>query len=305
MIEIPEAVVLTKQINEAIAGKQIRRVTAAKSPHKFAWYHGDPQDYGALLAGRVISEAIPLGGFVEIRAEDAVLLFAEGVALRFHLSGQKRPQKHQLEIEFHDSSALTASVQMYGGLWAFAQGDAGNGQAWENQYYALAKEKPSPLSQGFTRAYFDSITVGPGLRTEPGLPKKPGLHTSKTVGPPTGVEKLSAKALLATGQRIPGLGNGVLQDILFGAGIHPRRKAGTFEEEDWSALYHSIRLTLQQMASQGGRDTERDLFGNPGGYPTKLSKLTVGKPCAECGQTIRKDAYLGGSIYYCPECQKQ
>jgi hypothetical protein len=31
------------------------------------------------------------------------------------------------------------------------------------------------------------------------------------------VKKLSLKALLATEQRIPGLGNGVLQDILFKA----------------------------------------------------------------------------------------
>ena len=35
-------------------------------------------------------------------------------------------------------------------------------------------------------------------------------------------KKLTAKAFLATEQRIPGLGNGVLQDILWDAGIDPR-----------------------------------------------------------------------------------
>ena len=40
MIELPEAMVLSKQLNESIRGKRIMNVIAAHSPHKFAWYHG-------------------------------------------------------------------------------------------------------------------------------------------------------------------------------------------------------------------------------------------------------------------------
>ena len=39
-----------------------------------------------------------------------------------------------------------------------------------------------------------------------------------------GYRKKSAKALLATDQMIPGLGNGVLQDILYLARVHPKTK---------------------------------------------------------------------------------
>jgi len=42
MIEIPEAAVLAKQLNQTITGKHIQNVVAAHSPHKFAWYAGDP-----------------------------------------------------------------------------------------------------------------------------------------------------------------------------------------------------------------------------------------------------------------------
>ncbi|MFA6873005.1 MAG: zinc finger domain-containing protein, partial [Bacteroidaceae bacterium] len=28
------------------------------------------------------------------------------------------------------------------------------------------------------------------------------------------------------------------------------------------------------------------------------------QPCPRCGNQIRKEAYMGGSIYYCPTCQK-
>ncbi|MDE7008051.1 MAG: hypothetical protein K2P07_07815 [Lachnospiraceae bacterium] len=40
------------------------------------------------------------------------------------------------------------------------------------------------------------------------------------------------------------------------------------------------------------------------GYWTLLSKLTVGKPCPYCGSNIQKASYLGGTVYFCPECQE-
>ena len=61
--------------------------------------------------------------------------------------------------------------------------------------------------------------------------------------------------------------------------------------------------TLGEMAENGGRDTETDLFGNPGRYVTIMSRNHVGKPCPACGTQIRKAAYMGGSIYFCPDCQ--
>lgn len=69
-------------------------------------------------------------------------------------------------------------------------------------------------------------------------------------------------------------------------------------------MYGAVKNVLRDMTSQGGRDTERDLFGRPGGYNTILSKNTVGTPCPACGTLIKKEAYLGGSIYFCAECQK-
>lgn len=273
MIELPEAIAISKQLNEIVYGKRIMNVIAAHSPHKFAWYHGDPQKYHDLLAGKVVGITTSFGGMVEIKAEDAIILLGEGVGIKFHRENEKRPQKHQLLIEFEDFSSISASVQMYGGLWCFKEGD------FENQYYLHAKEKPSPLSDKFDRIYFDRI-----------------FFTQENEG-------LSAKALLATEQRIPGLGNGALQDILYNARIHPKKKVKTFTEDDKDNLFNSIKATLAQMAFEGGRDTERDLFGCFGGYKTRLSKNTVDKECEFCGSKIKKEAYMGGSIYYCGGCQ--
>ena len=54
MIEIPEAIVLSRQLNETITCKRIAGVIAAGSPHKFAWFFGEPSEYDALLRGRMI-----------------------------------------------------------------------------------------------------------------------------------------------------------------------------------------------------------------------------------------------------------
>lgn len=274
MIELAEANVLAAQLNEAIQGKQISKVIVFSSPHKFTFFHGDLQPYEGLLKGKRVGKAAPNGGQVRLEIEDLVFVFGDGVALRFHERGVKRPAKHQLLMEFEDGSALTGSVQMYGFLWCFYENE------FDNAYYLVAKEKPSPLSEQFNEEYFSGILSAPE------------------------VKELSAKAVLATGQRIPGLGNGVLQDILYYAHIHPKKKVRTFTAEDKEKLYHSVKTTLARMVELGGRDTEKDIYGNPGGYQTKLSKNTMNAPCSVCGQAICKEAYLGGSIYYCEGCQE-
>jgi len=275
MIELPEAANLATQINNAISGIRITGVVTQSSPHKFAWFHRDPGGYSGLLRGRTLGMAKSYGGLVEIEAEDARLLFGDGVSLRIHGPGSGPPEKHQLLVEFEDSTILTGSVQMYGGLWAFPAG------TFDNPYYHAAVRKPSPLTDAFDMSCFTGILRAPGA------------------------EKLSVKALLATEQRIPGLGNGVLQDILWNAGIHPRRKAGTLSRADTGRLFHSIRSTLKDMRELGGRDTEKDLFGKSGGYTTRMSRKTVGKPCPKCSATIERANYMGGAVTFCPSCQVQ
>jgi formamidopyrimidine-DNA glycosylase len=274
MIEIPEALSLAKQLNDTVRPKQIAKVVAAQSPHKFAWYHDDPQRYPILLVGKTVGDACGFGSTVEFRAGDACVAVSEGATWHYHTRLEDIPAKHQLLIQFEDNTALSLTVRMYGGILCFKTGEE------ENPYYLVAKENPSPLSDAFDYASFEKFFMV------------------------AGVEKLSAKALLATEQRIPGLGNGCLQDILFNAKVHPKRKVATLSAEDKHTIFDSMKNTLAEMTEKGGRDTEPDLFGQPGGYISKCSKNTAGQPCAICGSLIVKESYMGGSIYYCPGCQR-
>ncbi len=271
MIELPEAVVIAQQVTSTLKGKRIARATANHTPHGFAWYTGDPANYNNLLAGKTIGPAAAYATNIEIHADEMLLVIS--APMRYHAPGAKLPQKHQLLLDFEDGSAVSVTIQMWGGMFCFRHDEKGGFPDYE-----IAKMHPSPLSDAFNRAYFASL-----------------------FDPDCG--KMSAKEFLATKQRIPGLGNGVLQDILWKAKIHPRRKMVTLSEEETQAMYDAIKTLMPEMVAQGGRDTEKDLFGCLGGYKTVLSKNTVGHRCPECGTIIAKEAYLGGSIYYCEICQ--
>lgn len=273
MMELPEAVVISEQVHAHLVDREIAKVTAFHTPHKFAWFYGDPADYPVRLQGKTVTGAEYHGGMIQIRLGPTSLVFHDGPSVRFLPAGSGPPEKHQLLLEFTDSSLLCGSVQMYGGFSCF------EGREWDNEYYWMACHKPSPLTPEFSEVYFEDL-----------------CHTE-------GFPKLSAKAFLATEQRVPGLGNGVLQDILYRANLHPKRKMGTTSAQERARLFSAIKKTLREMADLGGRDTEKDLFGQAGGYQTVLSRKTVGQPCPRCGTLIQKAMYGGGSVYFCEVCQ--
>ncbi len=272
MIEIPESTVISRQAAGILTGKVVTQVVEANSPHKFTWYNGDPAHYPDLLCGRRIEEVHGYGAFIDlVMDQDTHLLISDGTHMRYFRAGEKYPPKYQLIVGLDDGSFLVFTVAMYGAIYAF-RGE------FDNPYYQGSMRKLSPLSAAFDEHYFASMIRG--------LTKD-----------------LSAKALLATEQRIPGLGNGVVQDILFHAGIHPKRKISTLTDLEKNDLLYSIKETLNRIIELGGRDTEKDFFDNRGGYKVVLSKNTYQNPCPVCGREIMREAYLGGTVYYCPICQ--
>jgi len=275
MIEIPETYVLSKQIEETLVGKTIKTVTANAHPHSFAWYSGDPAEYHAKLKGKEITSSNPgtgytCGGNTEIICEDMLLVIS--TPIKYNEPGKKLPKSHQLLLEFEDESHMSCTVQMWGAMLCASLSDK------EVMGHFANSHLPDPLTDAFDKAYFDEIWS----------------NTKQT---------LSAKAFLATEQRIPGLGNGVLQDILFNARVHPKRKLAAMGDEEKESLFRSVKSTLLQMKDGGGRDTERDLFDKNGGYKTILSKSTLIYPCSVCGGELARQAFLGGNIYFCRICQ--
>ena len=270
MIELPEALTLAKQLNDTVKGKAIERVLPATKLHKFCWFNGEASDYDAKIKGRAIISAEGFGIYSELVFEGGIKLCVnDGINLRL-IPRAEAPKDYQLLIELSDGTALVFTVAMYGGIIL-------HDGTYDNEYYLKSRGALSPFDHEFSKHYYATLENA-----------KPAL---------------SAKAFLATEQRFPGIGNGVLQDILFSSKLHPKRKISTLNSSERDNLLGCAVSTLRDMTELGGRDTEKDLFGAKGCYLTKMSKNTLAAGCPVCGGEITKEAYLGGSVYYCPHCQ--
>lgn len=271
MIELPEAIVLANQFKQAFIGKTITSVIADAAHHSFAWYtNDDPSTYNDIMKGKTVTGAEAYGGRIYLKlTDDCAFMFCEGTSLRYIEDEKKIPKRHQLLIEFDEGSYLVGTIRMYGGLFAY-QGEID---------YGFTRNTRSVFSDDFNKEHLMQMSDN---------------LNGKTV---------SVKSLLTNEQRIPGFGNGVLHDVLFDAKILPKRKITTLADADFGRLVTCIKEKLTVMVDSGGRDVEKDLYGIAGGYKTILSKNTYKNACPRCGNGITKEAFLGGSVYYCAGCQ--
>jgi formamidopyrimidine-DNA glycosylase len=275
MIEYPEAATISQQMGAELTGKKITFCLRGNSPHKFAFYSYEPEGYKKVMEGAELGPSEVDGGHVMIRvgAAHTLVLGGGGEKIFLHDSDSRLPKKHHLLLGLDDGRYLTVTVQGWGMVSLL------NDEELATHPY-VAKPKVPPLSDDFTPAFFHSLFDS----------LKPD-------------EKRSAKYFVISEPQIHGVGNGYLQDILFRAKIHPRRRVVELSHEERMDLYGAIRETLKQAVDQGGRDTEKDLYGNPGRYVPLMDRRTKGVPCTNCGNLIEKAAYLGGSVYTCPVCQ--
>lgn len=275
MIECPETLVIAEQMNRTIKGKRIAEGNRGNSPHKFAFNNGTSEEYAAIFAGTTIGESWGHGSalLTRIEPDHTLVLGCGGQRIVFHESEKTLPKKHQLWVRFEDATYLTVTISGWGNTLLLPADEAG-------QHAHVQEHRISALSDAFTWEHFRGLFDG--LDPE---------------------SKSSLKYFIISKPGVWGIGNGCLQDILFHAKLHPKRRAVETSEDERHALYTSIRTTLQQMKDWGGRDSERNLLNEPGGYQRILHSKTKGQPCPVCGTLIEKKQYLGGAIYFCPVCQ--
>jgi formamidopyrimidine-DNA glycosylase len=276
VFEYPEFATLARQMNDTLQGKRIRSGQLGNSPHKFVWYNRTHDEFERLTRGKTVGEARAKGKWLFVPLEPGyVLLLGEcGGKVILHPPESQVPKKYHLYITFEDDSFLTATTRMWGAMEFYEQGEE-----QERQY--VKGMRTTPAEPGFTFDYFCALINDPA----------------------TG-EKRTAKGLLTQDQLIPGLGNAIAQDILFRARLSPKSRVADLSTDQTQALYQAIVDTVREVTEKGGRYDEYDLYGQRGGYERIMDKSAVGQPCPECGGEVKKIQYLGGSCYFCPDCQE-
>jgi formamidopyrimidine-DNA glycosylase len=275
MIELPEATTIARQMNAELTGKRIADGNRGNSPHKFAFYNRPAEEYAAILPNKTIGAASINGPLILLAVDPGytVILGGGGERIVYHRGSASLPKKYQLFLHFTDDTYLTVTVQGWGSAFLWDTADL-------NKHHFINLRNPSPISEAFTLDYFYGLFAD--------------------LAPD---DSRSVKYFMISKPGVLGVGNGCLQDILWRAKLHPRRRAVSLDKAEQQALYTAIRTTLPKMVEGGGRDGDYDLFDHPGGYQRILYSKAVGGPCPECGTPIEKAAYLGGAVYYCTKCQ--
>ncbi|MDF1620503.1 bifunctional DNA-formamidopyrimidine glycosylase/DNA-(apurinic or apyrimidinic site) lyase [Pseudothioclava nitratireducens] len=115
------------------------------------------------------------------------------------------------------------------------------------------------------------------------------------------------KAALLDQRIIAGLGNIYVSEVLFRAGIDPRRQAGRISAKRVAALVPVIRTVLLEAIEAGGSSLRdhRQADGELGYFQHAFRVYDrEDEPCVTCGTAIRRIVQSGRSSFFCPSCQK-
>jgi len=270
MIELADAMVYVNQLKSTLLGKTIETAEVMQSPHTFGWMNLPKAEFESKLLRRTIVGVHNAAAsiVIELDTNDFVLL-GEDVTIEW---GKTIPEKHQLLLTFTDHTNLVVRVKMYGFLMIGTVEEL----VKSSPYVASNLLRPNPTSPEYDQEYFLKNV----LETQP---------------------KASLKQAIATKQAIPGIGNGLLQDILFLAKCSPKRKVNTLTEIEKNAIFSALQETIQAVFEKKGRNTMTYLFGEAGSYQELMRNPQ--KLCPICHTPLVEEAYLGGKVIYCGNCQ--
>jgi formamidopyrimidine-DNA glycosylase len=119
--------------------------------------------------------------------------------------------------------------------------------------------------------------------------------------------KTSVKALLMDQRRIAGLGNIYVSELLFRAGVRPRRAAGRLTRAECARVVDASREILRAAIRDGGSSISdyRDGFGQFGCFQRSHQVYDrAGEACRTCGTKIHGCVVVGRSTFHCPRCQR-
>jgi formamidopyrimidine-DNA glycosylase len=277
-VEAPEARILAGQMNEVLPGKVVAscRLEDYERLQRMGFLNRDVSEFDQLRGGKVESVS-SRGNVVRMKLDNGVNLIIGpeyGGRVHFHADEAGVPSKIHLRLDFTDDTVLTVRLTGMGVIKAVRDEDLGQSYVYRRDF----SEKPSPLDEGFD---FDSFSQLVSMRDR-------------------GMKSL----LVGKEALVVGLSNSAFQDIIYRAGIHPKRRGSDLIEGERRALYDAIKLVVQERLRLGGKDQFLDLYQRRGAYVPAMGPQMKNRRCPKCGSGIEKMSVGGGQVYMCPECQK-
>ena len=281
----PEAVCLRNQMADVLVGKEIAAVsvedtTKVEGSWRFGSITQSPAVFRRRLKGGVITGADSVANsvFLPTTTGNALVLGYLSGKVLYHPPSGSLPKRNCLRVRFSDDSHLSVTISMWGLIRVLNDEER---RAYVAKWYGRAVE---PNSKAFT--WTGSREAAANI-DDPKLTVKKFLHAFEP------------------GYYVSGLDAGYAQEIPYRAKIHPKRKLISLSLDEQRACYRTVNAVMEEAIRKGGRHSEPNLFGEPGGFVPHVCRQTLGQPCPECGTPIAKFAFEGGTCYVCPGCQRE
>ena len=229
------------------------------------------------LVGRSLRSIWRRGKYLVFEFEQGFLISHLGMTGNWRLADHMKSKVHDhVELVFQSSNRIHRLIyndsRRFGYLdWAVTLS--------QNRF--LKNLGPEPLSSDFSSEYLFASTRG------------------KTT---------SIKAHLMNSAVVVGIGNIYASEILFRAGVDPRKRAKTLKKDEPERIVLSTQVVLNAALAAGG-STIRDfvvLDGSRGGYQDAHQVYgRAGHLCLQCAEAkIQSRVIAGRSTFWCPTCQR-
>ncbi|MFX0080589.1 MAG: DNA-formamidopyrimidine glycosylase family protein [Candidatus Hodarchaeota archaeon] len=278
-IELPEAYILTEQMNQELIGKQIKSYDLYdyERLQKIGFLNKNIKEFDLLIKCKITS-IITRGNLIRVILDNDVNLLISpeyGGRVIYHRDNKPLPDKFHLKIEFTDNTILTVRLTGMGLIYIAKNSDLEHSYLYKRDFSDVL----SPLDDNFTSTHFSKL-----------------LDTMKR-----GIKSI----LVGKDAMLVGLSNSAFQDIIYRAKLYPKIKGSDLDEHQKRALFDSVKTVVNERIRLGGKYQFVDLFGNKGQYIPAMGPNMKGKTCSDCGSDIEKLSVGGGQVYYCPQCQEE
>jgi len=277
-VELPEASIIAKQLGEVLPGKRVSacHVRDYERMQRIGFMNKDLSYYDRLNGG-VVEGVVSRGNTVHVKLDNAMNLLIGpeyGGRVLYHEGAGTAQEKYHLKVDFADGSALTVRLTSMGVISAVDD----DGLEASYLYGRDFSEKASPVEPDFTFERFTELISGKTRQLKQVLVGKDAVMV--------------------------GMSNSAFQDVIYRAGLHPKRRASDLSIEEGEALYAAIRALIDERLRLGGKEGFVDTHGAEGRYTPKMGPNMKDKDCPRCGTPIQRISHGGGQVYLCPECQR-
>jgi len=270
MPELPEVETIRRSLLLHVVGARVTGVTVRERRLRRPLQ----RDFAARLRGRRIVELERRGKYLLFHLDDArVLLVHLGMSGSLELVPPDRPS----EPHDHVAIALDSGVVLVFN---------------DPRRFGLMRIARSDDLTELRQVGRDTLTAAPSLEEWRALVRD---------------RRLPIKNLLMDQRVLGGVGNIYASEMLFQAGIRPRRRAASLRAQELARLSDAMRAVLEEAVGLGGSSISdyRDANGRPGTFQMRHAVYDrAGDPCRTCGSTIKRVVLSGRSTFYCPRCQR-